>query len=67
MLGDRLERALLFKRLATLREDAPLFDDVDDTAWSGPGPGFPAWLERMGDGRLGERIAALAGRLPATD
>ncbi|MBW3554018.1 MAG: flap endonuclease [Gemmatimonadetes bacterium] len=62
MLGDRVERALLFKRLATLRDDAPLFDDVEETAWDGPEAGFPAWLERMGDGRLGERLAALMER-----
>ena len=30
------EEALLFKRLATLRTDAPLFDDVDALRWRGP-------------------------------
>ena len=29
VLGDQLPQALLFKRLATLRTDAPLFADVD--------------------------------------
>ena len=29
VLGDNRERALLFKNLATLRTDAPLFDDVE--------------------------------------
>ena len=31
---DNLERALLFKNLATLRVDAPLFEDVDQLRWS---------------------------------
>ncbi|HUG40808.1 MAG TPA: 5'-3' exonuclease H3TH domain-containing protein [Longimicrobiales bacterium] len=62
LLGDRGERALLFKRLATLRDDAPLFDDVDETAWHGPRDDLPAWLERMQDTRLGTRVAALAER-----
>jgi 5'-3' exonuclease len=34
------ERALLFRTLATLRNDIPLFDDVDELRWSGPKPTF---------------------------
>jgi 5'-3' exonuclease len=45
-LSATLEReranAMLFKRLATLREDLPLFRSVDELKWSGPTPGFPA-------------------------
>ena len=36
VLGDRLETALLFKRLATLRTDADLFTNVDQLLWGGP-------------------------------
>ena len=36
ILGDRRELALLFKTLATLRSDAPLFDAVDSMRWLGP-------------------------------
>ena len=36
VLGDRRELALLFKKLATLRTDAPLFDHVDDAAVARP-------------------------------
>ena len=61
VLGQQRELALLFKTLATLRSDAPLFRSVDQLAWSGPGPGFPAWVERLGDDRLRER-AGRAGR-----
>jgi len=34
------ERALLFRDLATLRTDVPLFDSVDDLRWQGPTPAF---------------------------
>src|SRR5882672_5078472 len=33
---ENRERALLFKTLATLRTDAPLFKDVDELRWTGP-------------------------------
>jgi 5'-3' exonuclease len=55
VLGSQRELALLFKRLATLRTDAPLFDDVDDLRWRGPTPHFTAWAERVGDSRLVDR------------
>ena len=34
------ELALLFRTLATLRDDIPLFDSVDQLKWSGPTPAF---------------------------
>jgi 5'-3' exonuclease len=55
VLGDTRERALLFKDLATLRTDAPLFGDVAALAWRGPSPAFAAWSCRIGDARLLER------------
>jgi len=36
------ENALLFRKLATLRTDIPLFDDVDQLRWNGPKPEFEA-------------------------
>ncbi len=62
VLGERLEAALLFKRLATLRSDAALFTDVDQLAWAGPAPGFAGLAERMGDPRLALRCASAAAR-----
>ena len=59
--GDDREHALLFKDLATLRTDAPLFDDVEELRWRGPTGGFAAWVERLGDPRLFERAARAAG------
>ena len=54
-LGENRDRALLFKSLATLRSDAPLFADVNDLRWRGPTTAFAAWTERAGDPRLLER------------
>jgi len=47
ILGDRHTQALLFKNLATLRNDALLFDDVNKLRWTGPKPAFEAWAELM--------------------
>ena len=53
--GQRRDQALLFKTLATLRADAPLFRDVDELFWRGPTAEFDAWVKRMDDARLLER------------
>ena len=55
VLGEQSDAALLFKRLATLKTDAPLFADVEELRWRGPTDAFPAWVERFGDPRLLER------------
>ncbi|HUQ94346.1 MAG TPA: 5'-3' exonuclease H3TH domain-containing protein [Bryobacteraceae bacterium] len=44
--GER-DRALLFRTLATLRTDIPLFDDVEELRWQGPSPGFAALAARF--------------------
>lgn len=62
-LGERLELALLFKRLATLRTDAPLFDNVDALQWRGPTPEFVTYTEQSGDARLLERCRKAAAKL----
>jgi 5'-3' exonuclease len=54
-LGENRDLALLFKKLAILRTDAPLFKDVDELRWRGPTPAFPALAERMADTRILER------------
>jgi 5'-3' exonuclease len=55
VLGDKRDLALLFKDLATLRTDAPLFRDVDELRWHGPTRAFAASTERLGDARLRDR------------
>jgi len=46
-LATEREQALLFRTLATLRTDIPLFDDVDELRWNGPTPAFPPIAERL--------------------
>jgi len=41
------ERALLFKQLATLRTDVPLFETVDELAWQGPTPALAGLRRRL--------------------
>ena len=46
-LSRERDRALLFRTLATLRTDIPLFDDVDQLRWNGPTPAFAAFAARF--------------------
>ena len=46
LLRER-DHALLFRTLATLRTDIPLFDDVDKLRWDGPTPAFDALSARF--------------------
>jgi 5'-3' exonuclease len=62
-LGPNRELALLFKTLATLRTDAPLFRDVEELRWRGPGAEFPAHVERCGDARLLARCSKAVAAL----
>jgi len=55
VLGARQKSALLFKTLATLRTDAPLFHNVDELRWAKPSADFDALANRFGDSRLGDR------------
>ena len=55
LLGERRDAALVFKDLATLRTDAPLFRDVEELRWRGPASAFAAFTERMQALRLLER------------
>jgi 5'-3' exonuclease len=55
VLGERRDLALLFKDLATLRTDAPLFQDVDALRWRGPTAAFAGCAKNLGDARLPER------------
>ncbi len=52
VLGDNQPLALLFKDLATLRTDAPLFSDVDELRWTGATPAFAECARMLGDERL---------------
>ena len=59
ILNDNLESALLFKKLATLRIDAPLFADVEQLRWRGAAKSFASVAEKIGDARLATRVLDL--------
>jgi 5'-3' exonuclease len=46
-LSRDMENALLFRKLATLRTDIKLFDDVDELRWNGPTAAFAAVAARL--------------------
>lgn len=52
ILGAKHEEALLFKTLATLRNDAPLFTNVNALQWHGPTPAFSKFIKKIGEPRL---------------
>ena len=59
-LADRRKLALLFKQLATLKTDAPLFKKVDELEWPGPTRTMAEWTDR-----LGEKVLARANKAAA--
>jgi len=61
ILGAQREPALLFKKLATLKTDAPLFDDVTTLKWQGPTERFPDL-----NAELGDRLIARANKAAAS-
>lgn len=77
-LADTLERerdkALLFRTLATLKADIPLFKNVDELRWNGPAPAFDAIGRLLDDAKTekkktGERSArrSRSGAKPGTE
>jgi len=58
-LFDCWNDALLFRTLATLREDVPVFETVDDLVWKGPLPSFEQMCKTMRAPDLFKRAAAL--------
>ena len=59
--------ALLFKDLATLRADFPLFRHIDELEWHGPSASFESIAKRMDSLSVTRRIAALQRRKARTD
>jgi 5'-3' exonuclease len=55
--------ALLFKDLATLRTDEPLFKNVDDLEWHGTTPAFAAVADKIGNASLLKRVRKLEKKL----
>ena len=53
-LAEQRDRVMLFRTLATLRTDIPLFDNVDELQWHGPKPEYTALGARL-DAAITER------------
>ena len=49
------ESAMLFRTLATLRTDIPLFDDVEQLRWNGPTSAFDALAARLDKASTGKQ------------
>jgi len=61
--------ALLFRTLATLRLDVPVFETVEDLRWKGPRANFEEWCQRMKASVLLERVRSAKSKIgsQATD
>lgn len=55
-LSGRREEALLFKSLATVREDVPLPEKLSDLKWQGAYPRLKTLCHELGEERIPERI-----------
>ena len=62
-LEQHRELAILFRTLATLRTDVPVFRAVEDLRWRGPTPEFERVAQHLGVPGLWDR----ARRIPVTD
>jgi 5'-3' exonuclease len=63
VLGKKREQALLFKRLATLRTDAKLFNNVDQLKWHGPTSAFAKLTAKIGEPKLLTRANELVTKV----
>jgi len=66
VLNEKKEQALLFKQLATLRTDAPLFKVVDELRWQGPTSEFAGFTAKINEPRLLERANDMAAKVAAS-
>jgi len=60
-LARERDHALLFRKLATLRTDIPLFDSVEQLRWMGPAPAFAPLAAQL-DAAVTERRPASGSR-----
>jgi len=63
VLGEKRELALLFKDLATLRTNAPLFEDVEELRWRGATKDFELIAKKIENERLLKRVRLLERKL----
>ena len=58
-LAAHREEALLYRRLARLRDDVPLGEGLADLEWRGAGADFTEVCRELGDEALATRVAGL--------
>lgn len=63
VLKAQREKALLFKKLATLRTDAPLFSNIDQLQWKGPTSSFEDFTTKINEPKLLARAKAAAAKI----
>jgi 5'-3' exonuclease len=63
ILFDAWDDALLFRTLATLRLDAPVFEKVDELRWKGPLPEFEKFAARLKSSTLFPRAMKAASKV----
>jgi 5'-3' exonuclease len=64
-LLDCWSDAVLFRELATLRLDVPVFDTVEELCWNGPRPDFEEHCRRMkSPGLFTRAVSASTGKSP---
>jgi 5'-3' exonuclease len=65
-LARDMDLALLYKKLATLVDDVPLAEKLDDLAWNGvPAEAFAAWCDGVGARALRDRPKRWSPAAPA--
>jgi 5'-3' exonuclease len=62
-LAENRELAMLFRRIATIADDAPTFEGLDELAWVGPTAEFPEVIGGLGGEHLIERAENLKARI----
>jgi 5'-3' exonuclease len=55
VLNSKRDMAFLFRDIATLRTDLPLFPTVDDLLWKGPTPAFPPMADRLDKAKFSKK------------
>lgn len=63
VLTEYRDIALLFRQLAKLRTDAPLFSNVGELRWKGPTESFEELALKIGDPKLPARAKTAAAKL----
>jgi hypothetical protein len=66
-LDEHRDQALLFRTLATLRTDVPVFGAVDELRWRGPAADFEETARRLGATGLWDRTNRIGATRSLSD